>query len=106
MPRRQTKRAAPAYGVTLAEFRGTYKLCQRADWWIFWLLPSRRGGKGPTKRHAIFLAACTLVLPLDWHRDHAGRLSEAYYNARNEMLNVQRPLDRPTGAHWLPESAR
>ena len=105
MPRRRTKRPAPGRGVTLAEIRGAYRACKRSHWWIFWLAPDRRGRTQAERRHGYFICACALTLPLEWHHQHEGRLSDAYYRARNDHLRLRRPIyrdPRPT----VPEDYR
>jgi len=80
--------------VSLAEFRGAYQIAKAGHWWLFVLAPDRRGRSKAEVRHGCFIVACCVCLPIAWHRQHQGRLSDDYYRARQAGLNMRRPLPR------------
>lgn len=95
MPARRTRQQGPPWNVSLAEFRGAYQIVRAGHWWLFWLAPDQRGRSKAEVRHGCFIAACAICLPMEWHRQHAGRLRDDYYRARRAMLNMHRPIYRP-----------
>jgi hypothetical protein len=94
MPPKRTRRPTPAWNVSLAEFRGAFRACMRGQWWVFWIAPNLRNASRAEQRHGCFIFAAALVLPDSWHTAHQGRLSNRYYKARNDYLNLWRPLPR------------
>lgn len=101
--KRKRAQARESYGVSLVEFRASYRAVRDSRWWYFFAA-TRRSSKAE-RRHACFVATCTLVLPLQWHKDHPERLTREYYVHRNLWLALWRPIYRAPVPGIHPELA-
>lgn len=79
------------YGLTLCEWRGSVQALLRSGWFLF------HNSSAVTRSeqiHAAVIGSATMLLPLDWHKAHAGRLHPDYYRHRASFLAMWRPLPK------------
>lgn len=84
--------SAPAWGLTLCEFRGAYRAVQRATWWQFFApRPARTRAE---RRKWSVIAVMALAAPAAWHTAHPGRLDGRHRDRVNQWLTLWRPIYR------------
>lgn len=74
-------------GLTLAEWRGSIEVLRTSRWSVFGTL--RGTGAIASDLHGAVVQASCLLLPLQWHRDHAGRLDSEWYRQRRARVNAR-----------------
>ncbi len=81
------------YGHSLREWRAAVREARYA---YFAYLPAAHGRQGRlVQRHHALLIAATWLLPLEWHLQHAGRLSPAW-----RAIQAGRMAPPPSGRPW------
>jgi hypothetical protein len=74
-------------GLTLAEWRGSVRVCQSSGWWQF--ASQSEKVHGASSLHFAVVQAATLLLPLAWHRDHGNRFHAEWYAQRRAAVNAR-----------------
>lgn len=80
-------------GLTLAEWRGSIRTLLVSGWWVWGASTQDREPAG--ELHYAVIQAAALLLPVAWHKEHAGRFTAEWYRSRRGAVNARAAFFHP-----------